>query len=58
MHDVFLEMGDANEIIHPYCSALFRYNPGLDPHAARPAECALQDSGISSQASGAPGSAS
>jgi len=42
----------------PYCSTLFRYDPGLDPHAARPTECALQDSGISSQASGAPGSAS
>ena len=40
---VFLDMGDANEIIRPYCSTLFRYDPGLDPHAARPAECALRD---------------
>jgi uncharacterized Zn-finger protein len=40
---VFLDMGDAAEIICPYCSTLFRYDPSLDPHAARPAECALAD---------------
>jgi uncharacterized Zn-finger protein len=40
---VFLDMGDATEIICPYCSTLFRYDPTLDPHAARPAECALAD---------------
>jgi len=28
---VFLDMGDANEIIRLYCSTLFRYDPGLDP---------------------------
>jgi hypothetical protein len=37
-------MGDANEIICPYCSTLFRHDPTLDPHAARPAECALPES--------------
>jgi uncharacterized Zn-finger protein len=41
---VFLDMGDANEIICPYCSTLFRHDPTLDPHAARPAECALPES--------------
>jgi hypothetical protein len=40
---VFLDMGDASEIICPYCSTLFRYDPTLEPHAARPAECALAD---------------
>ena len=25
---VFLDMGDASEIICPYCSTLFRYDPG------------------------------
>jgi len=40
---VFLDMGDAMEIICPYCSTLFRHDPSLDPHAARPAECALAD---------------
>jgi len=41
---VFLDMGDAAEIICPYCSTLFRYDASLDPHAARPAECALEES--------------
>jgi uncharacterized Zn-finger protein len=41
---VFLDMGDANEIICPYCSTLYRHDPRLDPHSARPAECALPDS--------------
>jgi uncharacterized Zn-finger protein len=40
---VFLDMGDAAEIICPYCSTLYRHDPGLDPHAARPAECALPE---------------
>jgi len=40
---VFLDMGDANEIICPYCSTLFRYDRTLDPHSARPPECALAD---------------
>jgi uncharacterized Zn-finger protein len=38
---VFLDLGDSNEIICPYCSTLYRYDPSLDPHAARPPECAL-----------------
>jgi uncharacterized Zn-finger protein len=38
---VFLDMGDATEIICPYCSTLFRHDGVLDSHAARPAECAL-----------------
>ena len=40
---VYLDLGDADEIICPYCSTLFRYDPGLDPHAARPPECALPE---------------
>jgi uncharacterized Zn-finger protein len=40
---VYLDMGDDAEIICPYCSTLFRYDPTLDPHAARPPECALTD---------------
>jgi len=46
---VFLDMGDATEIICPYCSTLFRHDGALDPHAARPAECALPESVASSQ---------
>ena len=40
---VFLDMGDATEIICPYCSTLFRHDPSLDARAARPPECALKD---------------
>jgi uncharacterized Zn-finger protein len=38
---VFLDMGEDNEIICPYCSTLYRLDPSLNSHAARPAECAL-----------------
>jgi uncharacterized Zn-finger protein len=38
---IFLDMGDDSEIICSYCSTLYRFDPTLDPHAARPAECAL-----------------
>ena len=40
---VYLDLGDADEIICPYCSTLFRYDASLNPHAARPAECALPE---------------
>jgi uncharacterized Zn-finger protein len=40
---IFCDMGDDDEIICSYCSTLYRYNPELDPHAARPAECALTE---------------
>ena len=38
---VFLDMGDASEIICPYCSTLYRHDNKLAASAARPAECAL-----------------
>ena len=40
---VFLDMGDDKEIICPYCSTLYRYDPKLDAHAARPEACALTE---------------
>jgi uncharacterized Zn-finger protein len=40
---IFIDMGDANEAICSYCSTLFRFNPALGPHDAKPAECALTD---------------
>ena len=40
---VFLDMGDDNEIICPYCSTLYRHDPALHPHAARPDACALTE---------------
>lgn len=39
--NVFLDMGGDNEIICPYCSTLYRHDPTLDAHAARPESCAL-----------------
>jgi uncharacterized Zn-finger protein len=38
---IFLDMGDNAEIICSYCSTLYRFDPALKPHAARPKECAL-----------------
>jgi uncharacterized Zn-finger protein len=40
---VFLDMGGDDEIICPYCSTLYRFDPTLAPDAARPDECALPD---------------
>ena len=40
---VFLDMGDATEIICPYCSTLYRLDAALGSHAARPPECALTE---------------
>jgi len=40
---VFLDMGDDEEIICPYCSTLYRHDPALQPFAARPPECALTE---------------
>jgi len=38
---VFLDMGDDGEIICPYCSTLFRYQPSLAAHMANPPDCAI-----------------
>jgi uncharacterized Zn-finger protein len=38
---VYLDMGADKEIVCPYCSTLYRFNPKLDAHAAKPPECAL-----------------
>jgi uncharacterized Zn-finger protein len=35
---VFLDLGSEQEIICPYCSTLYRYNPSLAPGAANPPE--------------------
>ena len=40
---VFLDMGGDTEIICPYCSTLYRFDPTLAPAAARPPECALPE---------------
>jgi uncharacterized Zn-finger protein len=43
---VYLDMGDASEIICPYCSTLYRYDATLDADAARPSECMLPAAAI------------
>jgi uncharacterized Zn-finger protein len=37
---VYCDMGGDKEYVCPYCSTLYRHDPGLAPSAARPAECA------------------
>jgi uncharacterized Zn-finger protein len=41
---IYLNMGDASEIVCPYCSTLFRFDPSLGAHEADPADCAYSDS--------------
>ncbi len=40
---VFLDLGDDNEIICPYCSTLYRYAADLHAGEARPPECVVKD---------------
>jgi len=38
---VFLDMGDENEKICPYCSTLYRFDTTLGPREAVPRDCML-----------------
>jgi uncharacterized Zn-finger protein len=40
---VYLDMGDADELVCPYCSTRYRYDPTLAAGEARPPECALKE---------------
>ena len=40
---VFLDMGADHEIICPYCSTLFKYEPSLGAGHGKPAECEYHD---------------
>ncbi len=40
---VYLDLGEAGEIVCPYCSTLYRHDPALSPGWARPPECALNE---------------
>ncbi len=40
---VFLDMGDENEMVCPYCSTLYRYDPSLGAGETRPEGCAYRD---------------
>jgi uncharacterized Zn-finger protein len=37
---IYLNMGDASEIVCPYCSTLFRFDPILGAREADPVDCA------------------
>jgi uncharacterized Zn-finger protein len=39
---VYLDMGDADEKVCPYCSTLYRYDSALAPQASDPPECAFE----------------
>jgi uncharacterized Zn-finger protein len=43
---VYLDMGEENEIVCPYCSTLFKHNAALDQHSAKPPECALIETAV------------
>ncbi|MEO1747355.1 MAG: zinc-finger domain-containing protein [Pseudomonadota bacterium] len=36
---VYLDMGDDDQIVCPYCSTLYVYNPELAPHETIPPNC-------------------
>jgi len=36
---IFLDMGDDNEIVCPYCSTLYRYKATLKAEESEPADC-------------------
>jgi uncharacterized Zn-finger protein len=40
---IYLNMGEASEIVCPYCSTLFCFDPSLGVHEADPADCAYSD---------------
>ena len=40
---IYLNMGDASDIVCPYCSTLFHFDPSLGDHEADPADCAYGD---------------
>jgi uncharacterized Zn-finger protein len=40
---VFLDLGNDNEIICPYCSTLYRFAADLGAGQARPPECVVKD---------------
>jgi uncharacterized Zn-finger protein len=43
---IFIDMGDETEVVCPYCSTLYRYDPSLPPSQAHPADALyLEDVG-------------
>ena len=40
---IYLEMGDKETILCPYCATLFRFDPRLGPREADPLDCLYLD---------------
>ena len=40
---VYLDMGGTGEIVCPYCSTLYRFDPSLKSGASHPPECAVAE---------------
>ena len=40
---IYLNMGEASEVVCPYCSTLFRFDPSLGAHETDPPDCAYGD---------------
>jgi uncharacterized Zn-finger protein len=40
---IYLNMGEASEVVCPYCSTLFHFDPSLGAHEADPADCVYDD---------------
>jgi len=40
---IYLNIGEGREIVCPYCSTLFRFDPNLGAHEADPADCAYDE---------------
>jgi uncharacterized Zn-finger protein len=40
---VYLDMGDADELVCPYCSTLYRLDRSLKPGACEPRACAVAE---------------
>jgi uncharacterized Zn-finger protein len=40
---IYLNMGDASEIVCPYCSTIFRFDPKLGARQSDPADCVYSD---------------
>jgi uncharacterized Zn-finger protein len=42
---IFIDMGDENEAVCPYCSTVFRFIAGIDPTESAPPGCNYRPAG-------------
>ena len=46
---VFLDMGEDNQILCPYCSTLFVHDEALSPQQSDPANCVVKTDAVTSR---------